>query len=890
MTQFDEEMWREFVIEAEENLKELEPNLLTLEQEPGNTPLLNDCFRHMHSIKGAAGYMGLKGITALAHSMENLLDRMRQSVISLDGHAMNVILAGMDGLKELVREVAEDRGETTDVSGLIEDLQSILGEKPVPAHRKDSGPAVETGADQDSTPDARKASSEEDPELLSIFAEEMRNLHGQMEEFTRGDSVNAQALVNVLKDMERVTHYIGIDSLLEKIRSETARFAAMAPAEDIPVQTVRALTETLEGILEPFTGCLDEASGESGDSAFESPEDDHELYGIFLDFVREMGPPLARVPAEPDETWLSSAQEAIERIKNSAYYMDYTGIVSLMDEWAERLAEALTRKGKGEDFDPAPLQRLWVTLQERLPGLGEPQGSGAGGRETDHGTEQSASGTVPSILELESALDELFEGVGPGSGTDSPASETEKSAPPKSPSDTAGKDTGPVPPPQQKPTKTPQQVSQTVRIDLERVEKILGDVGELVVLRSGLNQVAGELRTLYRSWIEDRSLGARKLKPFKDLMIRLGDQTTALGRIVHQLQDGVMRIRMLPVSHLFNRYPRVVRDLSNKLEKKVDLVIEGAETSLDKRVIEQMADPLLHIIRNAIDHGIEPPELRTKTGKPAGGRLTLSASQEGNFVIIRIIDDGRGLDREALLQRGVAAGLIGRDEAPSLSDEKVWHLIFAPGVTTTRSVSETSGRGVGMDIVKKNVEQLGGTIRVHSTPAQGTEITVRIPLTLAIIHALLVRIGRQTLAVPLTTVQESLRVEREQISSVEGFEIISLRQKTIPLIRLGRIFRGTGAERDPKRLFVVVVRHGSLEAGLGVDVLMGQQEVVIKPLAEYLIDQPGFSGATVLGDGSLALILDIPAVVEKAKDFIARRQQVLERAALGLDEFNGMIH
>jgi len=351
-----------------------------------------------------------------------------------------------------------------------------------------------------------------------------------------------------------------------------------------------------------------------------------------------------------------------------------------------------------------------------------------------------------------------------------------------------------------------------------------------------------------------------------------------------------MQMRMLPVSHLFNRYPRMVRDLARKLDKKVELHIEGAETALDKRVIEQMADPLLHIIRNAVDHGIEKPDLRMKFGKEPAGKLVLSATQEGNFVVLKIRDDGRGFDREALVEKAVSMGILGRREAGALPDEKLWNIIFLPGVSTAYMVSDTSGRGVGMDVVRKNVEKLGGSIKIRSFPGQGAEFTVRIPLTLAIIHALLVRVGHQILAIPLSVVQETLRVSPEEASSVEGYEIISIRQQTVPLIRLNRVFRGTGAEDSPDRLFVVMVKQGEIEAGLGVDQLLGQQQIVIKPLAEYLTDQPGFSGATILGDGSIALILDIPAVLDRAKSFILRRQHMMEKMTMGLEEAGGMIH
>jgi two-component system chemotaxis sensor kinase CheA len=431
--------------------------------------------------------------------------------------------------------------------------------------------------------------------------------------------------------------------------------------------------------------------------------------------------------------------------------------------------------------------------------------------------------------------------------------------------------------------------TQTVRIDLARVDQLLGDVGELVVLRAGMKQMSDQMRDIHR-YLLGKGLLNRDLKAFKDVMIRMGEQTSTMSRILNHLQDGIMKMRMLPIGQLFDRYPRMVRDLSQKLGKKVALDISGTDTTLDKRVIEQMVDPMLHLIRNCVDHGIEAPDVREKLGKPAVGTIMLSASQEGNFVTITIMDDGKGLDRDALVQKAVSMGILSAEQARGLPDERVWELIFLPGISTAIQVSDTSGRGVGMDVVRRNVEKIGGQIQISSTHGKGTRFVIRIPLTLAIIQALLVRVGQQTFAVPLSVIQETLRIRAEEISSIEGMEMFSIRQQTMPFIRLSSIYRGTGAVQEQGKFFVVMVQHGEFVAGLGVDALIGQQEIVIKPLAEYLTDQPGFAGATILGDGSIALILDIPSVMQRARAFTQLKQQVMEKKAIGLHEgYSGFI-
>ncbi len=947
MSNMDQEFWQDFVVEAEENIQELEPNLLLLEEDPSNASLINDCFRNMHSIKGAANYMGLKNIATLAHRMETLFGKVRDGELKIDENVMNVLLDGIDRVKLLVKEVAEAHKETSSIDDILASIEAILSGESVQA----DSPAVDDFSESAVVPeDFQLETDDDDAELMAIFVEEMARELEQLDELHEQAPVEREVVADIVRSMVRVINYIGRDELLEALEKRTGELLdGSGSSELMDAEELSELSVSLKKLFSGHLG-MEFPETESGDREEEEQglvmgETDQELYQIFLEFVQEEGRPLASIPDHPDSEWLEACRKAIERLSASANYMDYQDVVALFEEWNERLVEALSTVTEQKPFDGEPLRRLWARFCAMLPGLEqyasqwekehadgsstvEPSGEGESqdGEWLDalQGMEDMFEGVIPETVEdagepdgaieaeeeikeedgeedqfegLGSALDELFADV------EQPETEPPSSSPPEEAEQqveektaAAGEGSGaavpppfsPVPPtvpPAKSPgTEETASDSKLVRVDLAKVERLLEDVGELVVLRATMLQIADDMKELYNSWIDERKFSATELKPLKQIMIRTSEQTATLEKVVHQLQDGVMRMRMLPVGTLFNRYPRLVRDLSRKLGKKLELQVFGEGTALDKRVIEHITDPLQHIIRNAIDHGIEPPEVREKQGKSAAGTITLNAGQEGNFVVITISDDGRGLDREAIIQKAVANGIVSGETARTMSDERVWNMIFLPGISTASRVSDTSGRGVGMDVVKSNIERLGGQIYITSSPGRGTSITLRIPLTLAIIQALLVRVGEQNMAVPLSAVQETFRIYSDEISSIEGFEMISLRQETLPLIRLGQIFRGTGADPNPEKLFVVRVKMQDMEAGLAVDRFLGQQEVVIKPLAEYMTDEPGISGATILGDGTIALILDIPSVLDRARNFTLKRQQLMEQAVLGIGE------
>ena len=338
---------------------------------------------------------------------------------------------------------------------------------------------------------------------------------------------------------------------------------------------------------------------------------------------------------------------------------------------------------------------------------------------------------------------------------------------------------------------------------------------------------------------------------------------TLLERNVRELQESVMRVRMLPISSVFSRFPRLVRDLSQRLDKKIDLRMTGEQTELDKTVLEKIGDPLVHLIRNSIDHGIESPEEREQNGKPAAGTVHMNAFHKGGSITIEVIDDGKGLDKDRILEKARSRGLVSPNE--TLSDEQVYDLVFTPGFSTAQETTDLSGRGVGMDVVRRNIQELGGTIEIRSVIGKGTHTSITLPLTLAIVDGLSVAVGEETYIVPLTAIVESLQLEAGGVSHLVGRgEVFSFRGTYLPVIRMHEIFDVEPKTRDVHKGLLMVVEGDGRQAGLFVDDLLGQQQVVIKSMETNYQRIDGISGATILGDGSVALILDVPGLIRVA--------------------------
>ena len=399
------------------------------------------------------------------------------------------------------------------------------------------------------------------------------------------------------------------------------------------------------------------------------------------------------------------------------------------------------------------------------------------------------------------------------------------------------------------------QKSSTLKVSFEKLDELLNLVGELVIHRTSL--VALEKRLQEK--VSDRAL----LEAFNEASQLIGKSST-------DLREAIMKARMLPIKSVFQRFQRLVRDHSQKSGKEILLRFEGEETELDKTVIDEIGEPLLHLIRNAVDHGIESVEERRRAGKASTGLLTLSACHESNHIVIAVEDDGRGMDPDRIRRSAVAKGLIAEDEAGVLSASEVLNLLFLPGFSTSSEVTETSGRGIGLDVVKKIVTSLNGMIDISSDPGRGTRFTIKLPLTLAIITALMVEVGGEIFAIPLSGVLESIRIQTDEIHEVGGTEVINLRDQLLPIRRLDGFYKLKKVEeRDME--YVVVVGSGEKRGGLVVDRLLGQQEIVIKALDDYLGDLPGISGGTVLGDGSISMIVDISSILSGMKSVTKER-------------------
>jgi two-component system chemotaxis sensor kinase CheA len=384
-----------------------------------------------------------------------------------------------------------------------------------------------------------------------------------------------------------------------------------------------------------------------------------------------------------------------------------------------------------------------------------------------------------------------------------------------------------------------------LRVDAEKIDSVLNLVGELIIAKSMLHQAINEFDKRY---------------PKDPLKMRFSDAMAFQARIMNDLQKSVMKIRMVPVEHLFRRFPRVVRDVAKSCGKEVNLVMTGQDTDLDKSILDMLAEPLAHLVRNAVDHGIESPAKRINDGKPAQGTVTLDAYHQGNEIVIGITDDGRGIDGETLVAKAVERGLLKPGDAAVLGDVDINNLIFHPGLSTAQEVTAISGRGVGMDVVKTVLEKLKGTVSIRTTAGKGTTFLLKVPLTLAIIKALLFRVGDRLYAVPLASVVEITRTTQSALHRVDQHEVMQLRNEVLTLLHLHRLEKERG---ETGKMFVVVISTGERKFGLVVDHLVGEEELVIKAMDDHLVATDLVSGASILGDGTVVLILNLSSVVAK---------------------------
>ena len=655
------------------------------------------------------------------------------------------------------------------------------------------------------------------PELMDVVLQALDTVNQQFEQVSNREEVE-HASPELITTLEKLVagEDIGGEEAAAPSEAPSAEPEAAAAEGDITDQEFEDLLDAIADKPADSAGSVPEpaATAASGD---EISEDE---FDALLDQLHGKGKgPGADAPA--------AASEPVPTAGNTE---------EITEDEFDALLDQLHGKGKGPGTIDAPA----------------PSAPQTPASDTEDITED----------EFEALLDQLHgKGAAPGASGNPPASSPAAASPPQAEPKPVAK---PKPAAKAKPAAKPAakaaekpkaatpkaaaakdnkapQAEATVRVDTQRLDDIMNMVGELVLVRNRLVRLGSESN--------DESLSKA---------------VTNLDVVTADLQTAVMKTRMQPIKKVFGRFPRVVRDLARNLKKEINLDLEGEETDLDKNLVEALADPLVHLVRNSVDHGIEAPDIRESKGKSRVGRVVLSAKQEGDHIILSITDDGGGMDPDKLRSIAVEKGLYDQDSVQRLSDQEAFALIFAPGFSTKKEISDVSGRGVGMDVVKTKITQLNGSIEIDSVRDQGTRIDIKVPLTLAIMPTLMIMLGEQTFALPLASVNEIFHMDLTKVNVVDGQECVSIREKAVPIFHLKRwLLKQGGGMEEPTEAHVVIVQVGTQSVGFVVDKLVGQEEVVIKPLGKMLQGTPGLAGATITGDGTIALILDVPSLLKR---------------------------
>jgi len=670
-------------------------------------------------------------------------------------------------------------------------------------------------------------------------------------------------LFDILRNGQRNVTPELMDVVLQALDAVNAQFAQVSAREDpVPAEPELILmlerlvagedigTDEVAGLEEsPVASAPTKASATGGEADIDLSDDEFEG---FLDAISDESEAPPTVPAAPAPSAASNeiTEDEFEALLDQLHG---TGNVPSAAPASVPKPEVPSKDSKNSnEISSDEFEDLLDQLHGsgKGPTSGEKSSAGAVGAQSDVITDD----------EFENLLDQLHgKGKGPivHEAPKPAATEKPKAAPAikklvPTPSSTPTQTPAPVAKAEKEPPKpaakgreaaaqTAPVAETTVRVDTQRLDDIMNMVGELVLVRN----------RLVRLGVESADEAMQKAVANLDV-------------VTADLQTSVMKTRMQPIKKVFGRFPRVVRDLARNLKKEINLELEGEDTDLDKNLVEALADPLVHLVRNSVDHGIELPAIRESKNKPRVGKVVLAAEQEGDHILLSITDDGAGMDPDKLREKSVEKGLYDTDAAARLSDTEAFNLIFAPGFSTKKEISDVSGRGVGMDVVKTKITQLNGSIEIQSKVDEGTVIRIKVPLTLAIMPTLMVMIGQQTFALPLVSVNEIFHMDLTKSNIVDGQECITIREKAVPIFHLKRwLVKKNSTFEAPNEGHVVIVSVGTQRVGFVVDQLIGQEEVVIKPLGKMLHGTPGMAGATITGDGTIALILDVPSMLKR---------------------------
>ena len=718
----DPSFYEDFLVEAQEHFEQIETNFLALEEAPGDLDLLNAIFRSVHTIKGAAGFLGLQKVLALAHMGENVLDDLRKSRMVLSDRVMELLFETVDILKVLVDDVAvqvRKQGEASDpdTTGLIRDLEAL--------RRGEAAPAA---APAPAAPPVAAA-----PPTTIALPEALQGI-------TAGGQAAAAAA------LAAGTEVLGVRAVLDGAIYGTA--------------------------FNPFS--LFQMAGLVG----------RLLHGQLI-------------PREP--------LVDLDTFDPKAFHLDLVMVIGLSEPMDE------VRKVF------AAVANAVVTLHP----LGvEPEVA-------------VAPPAAPAPALAPAATPTVEAGAEAPAEAAAPAEDRRKAG--RRGNDDKG-------------------ATDTIRVSQAKLEQFMNIVAELIISKTMISHLVERLVPMVAG------------QPAAPVAKELAHASVYLDHVSKEIQASVLGIRMVPVKTVFSKFPRMLRDLAKASGKKIDLQLVGEDTEIDKSIIEELGDPMIHLIRNSADHGIESPEVRLKAGKSETGTVILRARHEGDSVVVEIEDDGKGIDPAVIRAKAIEKGILTVERAEAMPDEDVIELIFAPGFSTAAKVTDISGRGVGMDVVLSNVRKLNGRVGIRSTVGKGAVFTIKLPLTLAIIDALLVKSGGQVFAFPGTSVEETLIIPPETVSHLTSRQAINLRGEVLGVSRLRHLLQGEamGDEAGSDGLSVVVISAGGRRLGIVVDAFVRRQEVVIKPLAPYLASLPGISGASIMGDGGVVLILDPAELLQLA--------------------------
>lgn len=764
---------------------------------------INTIFRAAHSIKGGAGTFGFNEVADFTHIVETLLDELRSGKQSITPELVNLLLESVDCIKMLL-EAAQDGPEVdaAQIQQVQQRLEQALGQAPT-QEQTITAPAESTVIEASNNKVCWNIKFIPHRDLLQAGHE-------------------PAFMFEALAELGELSVTPNLSDLpdLSSLNSEELfiSWQLQLVSDDCSEDEIREVFEWVEDECE-----LEVSAGEVADDSVAAANQASEA-GWLISFIPS--PSILETGNEPsfmfealEELGLLDIEVNLERLVG----FDQLNPEQLLLSWNLDLASDCSQEDIEEIFE-------WVegecTLE--IKPKAQTNSSEASNEEITQGSleqNEAALTPQPQTPEVEPSIASTPKAETPKAGTASSSQST----------------------PARKPKAAE---SSSIRVDTDKIDALINRVGELVITQAMLGQVGEELAEI---------AGGSEVE-------RLQSGLEQLERNTRDLQEDVMRVRMLPISFVFNRFPRLVHDVSGKLGKKVELVITGEQTEIDKTVMEKIGDPMVHLIRNSLDHGLEAPEERVAAGKSEVGRVELNAYHQGGFIIIDITDDGRGLNTEKIYQKALDNGLISADQ--QLSDSEINELIFKPGFSTADAVSDLSGRGVGMDVVRRNIESLGGHVSVTSEPGHGSTFSVSLPLTLAILDGQLVRVHNETYIVPLISIVETILADKSAMSPIAGEnKLLHFREEYIPLINLHSLFKLPIEEDQQDTHLIAIVENGGQKVGLIVDELFGQQQVVIKSLEVNFKRIEGFAGATILGDGSVALILDIAGLMKRGLDF-----------------------